>query len=288
MAIASGLGFACRPHHFPIRSPLRHCVISKVRPSTIAAIETFNEPESLYVKDNTNHDSVSPNGKLMESDRKAPKWKKLGSKDIGISTSMIARPTRVVLNGLKRKGYEVFLVGGCVRDLILGRTPKDFDVITSAELKEVMRTFSRCEIIGRRFPICHVHIDDSIVEVSSFSTCATKSGRSFSLAFERPFGCDQKDYVRWKNCLQRDFTINGLMFDPYAKIVYDYMGGLEDIKKAKVQTIVPASFSFLEDCARILRAVRIAARLGFRFSKETAQAVKNLSCSVLKLDKKLP
>lgn len=65
-------------------------------------------------------------------------------------------------------GFDVYLVGGCVRDLILNRTPKDFDVLTTAELKEVMKTFSRCEIVGRRFPICHVHVGDDIVEVCSF------------------------------------------------------------------------------------------------------------------------
>ncbi|KAL7180389.1 hypothetical protein ACSBR1_043565 [Camellia fascicularis] len=75
------------------------------------------------------------------------------------------------------------------------------------------------------------------------------------------------------------------MLDPYANLVYDYMGGLEDIKKAKVRTTIRASHSFLEDCARILRAIRIVARLGFRFTRETAYSIKNLSCSVLRLDK---
>ncbi|XP_057466453.1 uncharacterized protein LOC130755899 isoform X1 [Actinidia eriantha] len=281
----AGLGFACRPH-FLLRPPLLHCV-RKIRLSSVAAFETIDEPESL-VKANSDHDSVSSSGRVFEGDCKGPKWKKLSSKDLGISNSMIAKPTRVVLNGLKRKGFEVYLVGGCVRDLILKRTPKDFDIITSAELKEViqvMRTFSRCDIVGRRFPICHVHIEDKIVEVSSFSTSAKKYDRDSPFAFESPISCDEKDYIRWRNCLQRDFTINGLMFDPYANLVYDYMGGVEDIRKAKVRTMTCASLSFVEDCARILRAIRIAARLGFRFTRETAQAIRNLSGSVLRLDK---
>ncbi|GAY68411.1 hypothetical protein CUMW_263930 [Citrus unshiu] len=200
-------------------------------------------------------------------------------------TSMIDKPTRKVLNGLKKKGYEVYLVGGCVRDLMLNRIPKDFDIITSAELKEVVRVFSQCEIVGKRFPICHVHFEDTIVEVSSFSTSGRRFSRDFKYEFQRPIGCDEKDFIRWRNCLQRDFTINGLMFDPYAKIIYDYIGGIEDIRKAKVQTVIPASTSFQEDCARILRAIRIAARLGFRFSRETAHFVKHLSPSILKLDR---
>ncbi|KAL1364518.1 uncharacterized protein [Arachis hypogaea] len=183
-----------------------------------------------------------------------------------------------------RPGYDVYLVGGCVRDLILKQIPKDFDIITSADLKEVLRTFTWCEIVGKKFPICHVHMDGTIVEVSSFNT-ATRKSNHFHHDIEAPSGCDKKDYLRWRNCLKRDFTINGLMFDPYAGIVYDYMGGMEDIEKAKVRTVVPAASSFQEDCARILRAIRIAARLGFSISSETAHSVKNLSSSVLRLDK---
>ncbi|GFZ08028.1 tRNA nucleotidyltransferase/polyA polymerase family protein [Actinidia rufa] len=200
-----------------IRLPTPLSSSTSSSPLCSEAFETIDEPESL-VKSNSDHDSVSCSGR---GDCKGPKWKKLSSKDLGINNSMIAKPTRVVLNGLKRKGFEVYLVGGCVRDLILKRTPKDFDIITSAELKEViqvMRTFSRCDIVGRRFPICHVHIEDTIVEV---------------------------------------------------------------------RTMTCASLSFVEDCARILRAIRIAARLGFRLTRETAQAIRNLSGSVLRLDKSL-
>ncbi|XP_033513500.1 uncharacterized protein [Nicotiana tomentosiformis] len=255
MAISSGFAFSCRPH-FPLSHGMR-----KVFISCAAAIEAIEETDS---------------GK---------EWKRFNSKELGISSSMIAKPTRVVLNGLKSKGFEVYLVGGCVRDLILKRTPKDFDIITTAELKEVRRTFSRCEIVGRRFPICHVHVDNEVVEVSSFHTSGIRSERGLSLSFEKPVDCDEKDHFRWRNCLHRDFTINGLMFDPYSKFVYDYMGGVDDIRKAKVRTIGPASFSLIEDCARILRAIRIAARLGFRFGRETALSIKNLSSSVLRLDR---
>ncbi|KAF5730989.1 hypothetical protein HS088_TW19G00592 [Tripterygium wilfordii] len=214
-----------------------------------------------------------------------PEWKKLNSKDLGIRTSRIPEPTRKVLNVLKDRGYEVYLVGGCVRDLILNRIPKDFDILTSAELEKVVGMFSFCSIVGRRFPICHVNIDGTIVEVSSFSTSREKFTGDVNHELVRHFGNDEKNVDRWRNCLQRDFTINGLMFDPYSKEVYDYTRGIEDIRKAKVRTVIPASTSFQEDCARILRAVRIAARLGFRFSNKTAYFVKSLSPSILRLDK---
>ncbi|KAG6712401.1 hypothetical protein I3842_05G100900 [Carya illinoinensis] len=255
------------------RRPLVFCV-RKVRYSgSLAAVDLVAEPVSKH------------EGEVFGRDNKGHEWKKLNSEVLGIETWMISKPTRVVLNGLRKKGYEVYLVGGCVRDLILKRTPKDFDIITSAELKEVRKTFVRCEIVGKRFPICHVHVYDTIVEVSSFSTSVGKSSWKLGNNFSKPSGCKGRDYIRWRNCIQRDFTINGLMLDPYAQVVYDYMGGMEDIRKFKVRTVIPANVSFVEDCARILRAVRIAARLGFRFTKETALSVRELAGSVLRLDK---
>ncbi|KAI0513392.1 hypothetical protein KFK09_009412 [Dendrobium nobile] len=212
-------------------------------------------------------------------------WKKMSSNELGIKNKMISKQTRSVLSELRRRGYDVYLVGGCVRDLIMRRVPKDFDIITTANLSEVKKAFSRCDIVGKRFPICHVHINDYIVEVSSFSTSRKYSSNYVRYISRRPPDCDEHDCVRWRNCLGRDFTINGLMFDPYTRLVYDYLGGMEDIKKAKVRTVIPAQTSFQEDRARILRAIRIAARLGFRFNRETAQCIKDLATSVIRLDK---
>ncbi|KAG5046092.1 hypothetical protein JHK86_015498 [Glycine max] len=168
------------------------------------------------------------------------------------------------------KGYDVYLVGGCVWDLILKQTPKDFDVT---------RTFSLCEIVGKRFPVCHVHIDDTIVEVSSFDTTKCKAGMEFSHHIEAPNGCDKKDQLRWMNCLNRDFTINGL------HTICTTLMLLTNFMLLQVRTVIPTETSFQEDCAGILRAIRIAARLGFSISKETTHFIKNLSSSVLSLDK---
>lgn len=279
MAIASGFGLSCRPNlHFC------HC-IRKVRFGSVAAV--IEEPDSFFKGySNRGSESVSSyNDGWVDDGSKAPKWKRFTSKELGINNKLIPRPTRVVLDGLKTRGYKVYLVGGCVRDLILKQKPKDFDVLTSAELKEVVRTFSpHCQTVGRRFPICHVTINDTIVEVSSFST-SVRSGRQVRFDVERPIGYEKEDYIRWRNCLERDFTINSLMLDPYAKIVYDYLGGVEDIRKAKVKTVKPSSISLSEDCARILRGIRIASRLRFGFTRETARDVINLSVSVLRLDK---
>ncbi|XP_076891787.1 uncharacterized protein LOC143543324 [Bidens hawaiensis] len=277
MAISLGLGYSYHPH-FRLNSYYLLRRVSTVRLSCVAAIGTVDGPDSF------SPDSVPCDGGV-EGRKLAPEWKKFSSKELGITNSMISKPTRIVLNGLKRQGFDVYLVGGCVRDLILKRTPKDFDVLTTAELKEVTKAFSRCEIVGKRFPICHVHVGDDVVEVSSFSTSARNRLVDTGLTSQQHDDFDEKDHKRWRNCMQRDLTINGLMFNPYKNTIYDYVGGIEDIKKAKVRTIHSAGFSFVEDCARILRAIRIAARLGFGFPRETARAIKHLAHSVLLLDK---
>ncbi|CAO2829672.1 unnamed protein product [Amaranthus hypochondriacus] len=279
MAAAIGIGISfglASAKPLAICPPLIYCFAKLPRISSVSAVESPKADAPVPVPKSSN----SPGAKLNAQD-----WKKLSSKELGITNSMIDKPTRFVLKTLRKKGYEVYLVGGCVRDLILKRIPKDFDIITTAELKEIVRTFPRCEIVGKRFPICHVHVADYVIEVSSFSTIARKSKRNFNNLSKRPRGCDEHDYIRWKNCVQRDFTINGLMFDPYAKIVYDYIGGIEDIEKSRVRTVIPAFSSFTEDCARILRGVRIAARLEFKFTKDLAVSLKELSFSVLRLDK---
>ncbi|BAT73149.1 uncharacterized protein HKW66_Vig0013880 [Vigna angularis] len=277
MVIAT-LKFACKPNPL-LRSAPFQCV-RKVVPKSLPALQVEECNASTRGRGKGTSEKF-----ILENNSKVPAWKKLDSKELGLRNSMITVPTRKVLNVLKKKGYDVYLVGGCVRDLVLKKTPKDFDIITSADLREVRKTFPWCAIVGKRFPICHVHMDGTIVEVSSFNTARWKSSVYFTHGIEAPNNCDKKDLLRWRNCLNRDFTINGLMYDPYARIVYDYMGGMEDIIKTKVRTVVPAATSFQEDCARILRAIRIAARLGFSISRETAQSIKNLSSSVLRLDK---
>ncbi|KAJ8625669.1 hypothetical protein MRB53_034199 [Persea americana] len=213
-------------------------------------------------------------------------WKVMDSRRAGINWSKISPSTQMVLKILQRKGFDTYLVGGCVRDLLLKKTPKDFDVVTTASLKQVKKQFHRSQIVGRRFPICLVKIYDNTVEVSSFDTIAKHSKEKETVGFSQmPTGCDKKDFVRWKNCMERDFTINGLLYDPFVNRIYDYTGGIMDLKMCKVRTVIPAYVSFKEDCARILRALRIAARLGLHFSRDTAAAMCNLSSSIVKLEK---
>ncbi|XP_068646588.1 uncharacterized protein [Aristolochia californica] len=201
--------------------------------------------------------------------------KSVDSRSFGIKRSMISSPIWTVLKILQNKGFDSYLVGGCVRDLLLKRTPKDFDVVTTATLKEIKKQFHRSLIVGRRFPICHVHVKGSIVEVSSFGIA---DGHVKEI-------CVDKDIQRWRDCMRRDFTINGLFYDPFKNKIYDYAGGIKDLMIRKVRTVIPANVSFTEDCARILRGLRVAARLGMAFSKDTETAIHDLSPSIVTLAK---
>nr|KYP66562.1 putative poly(A) polymerase [Cajanus cajan] len=202
---------------------------------------------------------------------------------------MISYPSQFVLNLLRSKGFESYLVGGCVRDLLLNRTPKDFDVITTAELKEVRKQFrrsARAEVVGRRFPVCLVHIKGSVVEVTSFETGArTSKGKEQSLYTLLPKCSNKKDLFRCKNSLRRDFTINSLFYDPFANKIYDYTCGMADLRSLKLETVIPAKLSFKEDPGRILRGFRITARLGLSISTETEAAIWTYSSLVKSLDK---
>uniref|UniRef100_A0A7N0RBH8 Uncharacterized protein n=1 Tax=Kalanchoe fedtschenkoi TaxID=63787 RepID=A0A7N0RBH8_KALFE len=215
------------------------------------------------------------------------KWRKVNSTAYGIDRSIIPLPSRIVLKVLRDKGHQCFLVGGCVRDLLLKRVPKDFDVITTANLKQIKNHFHRSHIVGRRFPVCVVHIRGHDIEVSSFDTVASMgfAERENSVPRLMPKSCSKTDMLLWRNSMHRDFTINSLFFDPYYSRIYDYSGGMTDLKSLQLRTLVPAHLSFQEDCARILRGVRIAARLSLSVSHETAAAIYHLSSSVFTLSK---
>ncbi|TKY70258.1 Poly(A) polymerase I [Spatholobus suberectus] len=217
------------------------------------------------------------------------KWKTLDAEELGLTSSMISYPSRFVLKLLRSKGFESYLVGGCVRDLLLNRTPKDFDVITTAKLMEVRKQFRRsahAKVVGRRFPVCLVHIKGSVVEVTSFETVAqTSNGKEQFLYSLLPKCSNKKDLFRCKNSFRRDFTINSLFYDPFANKIYDYTNGMADLRSLKLETVIPAQLSFKEDPGRILRGFRIAARLGLSLSRETEAAIWTYSSLVKSLDK---
>jgi poly(A) polymerase len=187
-----------------------------------------------------------------------------------IDPALIDFDAAKVVRRLQQSGHLAYLVGGCVRDLLLGRTPKDFDVATSATPNEMKRVFRNCRIIGRRFRLAHVFFGRKIIETATFrKNPRPESEDESDLLIQRDnvFGTAEEDARR------RDFTINGLFYDPSAGQLIDYVGGLDDLRAASVRTIGDPDVRMQEDPVRILRAVKFAARLGFGIEPATYAAL---------------
>ena len=176
-----------------------------------------------------------------------------------------------VVRRLARGGFKAYLVGGCVRDLLVGKTPKDFDVATSATPNEVRALFRNCRIIGRRFRLAHVFFGPKIIETSTFRANPREDedgdGDDLLIRRDNVFGSETEDARR------RDFTINGLFYDVEAEQVIDHVTGLDDLGAKMVRTIGDPDIRFREDPVRILRAIKFAARLDFAIEPATYAAL---------------
>jgi len=177
-----------------------------------------------------------------------------------------------VLRRLRRAGHQALFAGGCVRDMLLDRPCADYDVATDATPEQVAALFERVLLIGAQFGVAMVLRKGRSVEVATFRTdLPTSDGR-------RPDG------VRFvsarQDALRRDFTINGMFYDPLAEKVIDYVGGREDLGRGVIRTIGPPEQRFAEDYLRMLRAVRFAVRLGFRIDPATADAIRTQAPSI--------
>jgi poly(A) polymerase len=163
-----------------------------------------------------------------------------------------------VVRRLAQHGYDAYLVGGCVRDLLLGRKPKDFDIVTSALPAENRRLFRNCRLIGRRFRLAHMlFAGGKIIEVATFRRSATEDDSLLDRhASENLFGGPADDAVR------RDFTMNALMYDVVRGEIHDYVGGLEDIERRRLSTIGDPERRLPEDPVRVLRAAKFAVLCG--------------------------
>jgi len=189
-----------------------------------------------------------------------------------------------VVRRLTRNGFAGYLVGGCVRDLLLGRKPKDFDVATSATPPEIKALFRNCRIIGRRFRLAHIFFGQKIIETSTFRANPREVDAPLDdetlLDAETGHG-DNELYIRRDNVFgtaeedarRRDFTINGLFYDLDADNVIDYVEGLPDLERRTVRTIGDPDIRFREDPVRILRAIKFAARLDFEIDPGTYAAI---------------
>ena len=186
-----------------------------------------------------------------------------------------------VTERLRAAGHEAYLVGGCVRDLLFGLKPKDFDLVTSAHPNQIRRTFRNCRIIGRRFRLAHVYFRDKILEVATFrapsepQSPAEDASEGLLIRDDNVFGTAEQDAVR------RDFTFNALFYDTERKEIIDYVDGVEDARKKVVRCIGDPNVRFREDPIRMLRAVRLAARLGCKIEEPGWEAIRRYHPEIL-------
>ena len=163
-----------------------------------------------------------------------------------ISNKNIDPDALQIINRLRDAGFTAYIVGGAVRDLIVGNKPKDFDIVTDATPSKIKRIFRNSRIIGRRFRLVHVVFGSKIFEVSTFRSNAEGS-------VGNDFGTIEEDVLR------RDFTMNALYYDPIQQHVIDYVGGMRDIKKHVLRPVIPLDRIFVEDPVRMLRAIKYSA-----------------------------
>ena len=193
----------------------------------------------------------------------------------GISRKNIDEPALKVLYRLHKAGYQACLVGGAVRDLMLGRHPKDFDVATDATPEQVSKLFRNCRLIGRRFRLAHIHFGRQVIEVATFRAPHgelheehhDESGR---ILRDNVYGEIHDDVWR------RDFTANALYYNIADFSIIDYVGGAEDIANKRLRLIGDQETRYREDPVRMLRAIRFAAKLGFTIDDSCKQAILEL------------
>ncbi|MFJ3469750.1 polynucleotide adenylyltransferase PcnB [Pseudomonas sp. NPDC090201] len=206
----------------------------------------------------------------------------LNSSQHSLQRNQFSRYAVNIVERLQNAGYQAYLVGGCVRDMMLGITPKDFDVATSATPEQVRAEFRNARIIGRRFKLVHIHFGREIIEVATFranhpqdeededsnQSSRNESGR---ILRDNVYGTLEEDAQR------RDFTINALYYDPVTERVLDYANGVHDIRNRLIRLIGDPQQRYKEDPVRMLRAVRFAAKLDFGIEKHSATPIRPLA-----------
>ncbi len=212
---------------------------------------------------------------LTQKLRPRPKPVQLPAARFGIAPEQISPGARHVCETLQRHGHQAFVVGGAVRDLLLGRQPKDFDVATDARPEQVRQYFRRAYLVGRRFRIVHVVHGRETVEVTTFrarldpeAAPTDEHGRILS---DNVFGTQEEDAER------RDFTANALYYDPVADLIHDFHHGVGDLQARTLRVIGDPETRYREDPVRMLRAVRLATKLDLVLDADAAEPLRRLA-----------
>ncbi|MEM9462684.1 MAG: polynucleotide adenylyltransferase PcnB [Myxococcota bacterium] len=181
-----------------------------------------------------------------------------------------------VVRRLLQAGHEAYLVGGCVRDLYLGHSPKDFDVATSATPETIRKLFRNSRVIGRRFKLAHVFFGPKIIETSTFRAPPKQDDDDPLITHDNEWGSVEDDARR------RDFTVNGLFYDVETRRIVDFVDGMDDLDRRVVRTIGEPELRFREDPVRMIRAIKFAARLDFQIDDETWRALLDVAPDIIR------
>ncbi|MDR3055553.1 MAG: polynucleotide adenylyltransferase PcnB [Zoogloeaceae bacterium] len=192
----------------------------------------------------------------------------------GIHRADISSGSRRVCEALRERGYKAYVVGGAVRDLLVGARPKDFDVATNATPDEVRRCLRRSRLIGRRFQIVHAYMGTEVIEITTFRGTLgddAKTDEHGRVLRDNVFGSQAEDAAR------RDFTVNALYFDPKTEQILDYHHGVADLKQKTLRMIGDPKTRYREDPVRMLRAVRLAAKLGLSIDPAARRPIREMA-----------
>ncbi len=220
--------------------------------------------------------------KEFKSDKQASHYDKhiIKASQVGINPRMISKNALTVVEKLNRNGYEAYVVGGCLRDLLLGKNPKDFDVATNARPEQIQAIFQRqCRLVGRRFRLAHVMFGRDVIEVATFRANHSESqnenharqNQDGMLLRDNVYGTLEQDAER------RDFTVNALYYSPKDNSIYDYFNGVDDLKTGKLRLIGDPVTRYQEDPVRMLRAIRFMAKLEMFLEKPSEKPIRELA-----------
>jgi len=189
---------------------------------------------------------------------------------IHFDKTLIDKDAKKVVKTLNKAGHETYLVGGCIRDLLLGHKPKDFDIATSATPEQVHKTFKRSRLIGRRFRLVHIMFSSrKYIEVATFRSGKVKTASDGSIVRDNLYGTLKEDAFR------RDFSVNGLYYDIQKSQVIDYVDGLEALNNSEIRMIGKPLERFKEDPVRMIRAIRFKVKLGATIDSKISKSITN-------------
>ena len=189
---------------------------------------------------------------------------------IHFDKTLIDKDAKKVVKTLNKAGHETYLVGGCIRDLLLGHKPKDFDIATSATPEQVHKTFKRSRLIGRRFRLVHIMFSSrKYIEVATFRSGKVKTASDGSVVRDNLYGTLKEDAFR------RDFSVNGLYYDIQKSQVIDYVDGLEALNNSEIRMIGKPLERFKEDPVRMMRAIRFKVKLGATIDSKISKSITN-------------